>query len=153
MKQPDLRGGFAMNMDYILRGKGRDVITIDEALTLREAANLMDSHGIGALLVRDGHGRTVGVLSERDIIREVALNGEAALTRPVAGAIVSAFLTAAPDDLIDTVMVRMTDRRVRHLPVLDQGQVVGIVSIGDLVKSKIATVEAETEALRNYIRY
>tara|TARA_R110000868_G_scaffold545_10_gene4081 strand:+ start:4326 stop:4754 length:429 start_codon:yes stop_codon:yes gene_type:complete len=142
-----------MNMDYILRGKGRDVVTIDEARTLREAANLMDSHGIGALLVRDSHDRTVGVLSERDIIREVALNGEAALARPVAGAIVSAFLTAAPDDLIDTVMMRMTDRRVRHLPVLDQGQVVGIVSIGDLVKSKIATVEAETEALRNYIRY
>jgi CBS domain-containing protein len=142
-----------MNMDFILRGKGRDVVTIDEARTLRDAAELMDSHGIGALLVRDNHDRPVGVLSERDIIRELALNGAAALTRPVAGAIISAFLTAAPDDLIDTVMVRMTDRRVRHLPVLEQGQVVGIVSIGDLVKSKIATVEAESEALRNYIRY
>ena len=141
-----------MNMEFILRGKGRDVITIDEALTLRDAANLMDSNGIGALLVRDSHDRPVGVLSERDIIREIALNGTAALTRPVAGAIVSAFLTVSREDLIDTVMVRMTDRRVRHLPVLDQGQVVGIVSIGDLVKSKIATVEAETEALRNYIR-
>ncbi len=141
-----------MNMEFILRGKGRDVIMIDEARTLREAANLMDSHGIGALVVHDSHDRPVGVLSERDIIREIALNGTVALTRPVAGAIVSAFLTVSPDDLIDTVMVRMTDRRVRHLPVLEQGQVVGIVSIGDLVKSKIATVEAETEALRNYIR-
>lgn len=142
-----------MNMDFILRGKGRDVMTIDEAGTLQDAANLMDSHGIGALLVRDSHDRPVGVLSERDIIREIALNGAVALTRPVASAIVAAFLTASPDDLIDTVMMRMTDRRVRHLPVLDHGKVVGIVSIGDLVKSKIATVEAETEALRDYIRY
>lgn len=142
-----------MNMDFILRGKGRDVMTIDDAGSLQAAANLMDSHGIGALLVCDDHGRPVGVLSERDIIREIALNGAAALTRPVSSAIVSAFLTASPDDLIDTVMMRMTDRRVRHLPVLDQGQLVGIVSIGDLVKAKIATVEAETEALRDYIRY
>ena len=141
-----------MNMDFILRGKGRDVVIIDEARSLQEAANLMASHGIGALLVCDGQGRPVGVLSERDLIREIALNGTAALSRPTASAILPAFLTAAPDDLIDTVMVRMTDRRVRHLPVLDAGQVVGIVSIGDLVKSKIATVEAETEALRSYIR-
>jgi len=141
-----------MNMDFILRGKGRDVVTIDEARSLQEAANLMDSHGIGALLVCDSHERPVGVLSERDVIREVALNGAASLTRPATSAILPAFLTAAPEDLIETVMVRMTERRVRHLPVMDAGQLVGIVSIGDLVKAKIATAEAETEALRKYIR-
>ena len=81
-----------MNMDFILRGKGRDVVTIDEARTLQEAANLMDSHGIGALLVCDNHERPVGVLSERDVIREVALNGAASLTRPTTSAILPATL-------------------------------------------------------------
>ncbi|WP_417483588.1 CBS domain-containing protein [Maricaulis sp.] len=142
-----------MNMDSILRAKGREVVSINEALSLKDAAKLMDSHGIGALLVCDSHDRPTGVLSERDIIRELAINGAAGLGRPISGAITPAFLTAAPEDLTDTVMVRMTERRVRHLPVLDQGQVVGIVSIGDLVKAKIATVEAETADLRNYIHH
>lgn len=142
-----------MNVESILRGKGRDVVRIEEGCSLQDAANLMDMHGIGALLVCDSQARPVGVLSERDIVRELALNSAAALSRPISGAIVPAFLTAQPDDLVDTVMVRMTERRVRHLPVLDHGEVVGLVSIGDVVKSKIAEVEAETEALRNYIRY
>jgi len=142
-----------MNMDSILRGKGRDVVTINEALSLHEAAKLMDSHGIGALLVCDSHDRPTGVISERDIIRELALNGAASLQRSISGAITGAFLTAAPEDLIETVMVRMTERRVRHLPVLDEARLVGIVSIGDLVKARIAEVEAETDDLRNYIHH
>ncbi|WP_417310293.1 MULTISPECIES: CBS domain-containing protein [Alphaproteobacteria] len=142
-----------MNMDSILRGKGRDVVAINEALSLGEAAKLMDAHGIGALLVCDSHDRPTGVVCERDIIRELALNGAAGLGRPISGAITAAFLTAAPEDLTETVMVRMTERRVRHLPVLDQGRVVGIVSIGDLVKARIAEVEAETDDLRNYIHH
>lgn len=141
-----------MNVESILRNKGREVITIEDARTLHEAASLMDSHGIGALVVCDGLARPVGILSDRDIVREVALNGPAGLARSVASATISAYLTASPEDLIDSVMVRMTDRRVRHMPVMENGEIVGIVSIGDVVKSKIASVEAETEALRSYIR-
>lgn len=140
-----------MTVDGILSVKGRDVITVVETMTLQEAAGVLDSHSIGALVVTERNGRPVAVLSERDIVREIALHGAAALARPVAQAMTQAFVTADAEDSVEDVMMRMTERRVRHLPVVLEGRLGGIISIGDVVKAKIADVEAETAAIREYI--
>ena len=141
-----------MSVEAILRSKGRAVITIGETATLEAAARLLDEHGIGALLVTDESGRLIAVLSERDIVREMALNGTAGLNRPVAQAVTQALVTARPEDRLNDLMVLMTERRVRHIPITDdQGGVAGIISIGDVVKVKIAEMEAETAALQAYI--
>lgn len=141
-----------MSVEAILKSKGRDVITIREMATLEEASRLLDAHGIGALLVEDEHGRPIAVLSERDIVREMALNGAACLHRPVAHAMTAAFVTAGADASINELMVLMTERRVRHVPILEGDELLGLVSIGDLVKARIADMEAETAALQAYIR-
>ncbi|WP_291845006.1 CBS domain-containing protein [Maricaulis sp.] len=141
-----------MIVEAILKTKGRDVITIRDGATLEEAARLLDAHGIGALLVEDGQGRPVAVLSERDIVREMALNGAACLHRPVAQALTRAFVTAGRTAGLNDLMVLMTERRVRHVPILDGDALLGIISIGDVVKAKIADMEAETAALQAYIR-
>ncbi len=140
-----------MTVDGILSVKGRDVVTVVETMTLEEAASVLDSHSIGALVVTETSGRPIAVLSERDIVREVALHGAAALGRPVAQAMTQAFVTAGIDDSVEDVMIRMTERRVRHVPIVLDGKLGGIISIGDVVKAKIADVEAETAAIREYI--
>lgn len=140
-----------MTVDGILSVKGRDVVTVVETMTLQDAAGVLDSHSIGALVVTEQNGRPIAVLSERDIVREIALHGPAALARPVAQAMTQAFVTADGDDTVEDVMMRMTERRVRHLPVVLDGKLGGIISIGDVVKAKIADAEAETAAIREYI--
>jgi CBS domain-containing protein len=140
-----------MNVDMILSEKGGSVVTISESRTLEQAAGVLDKHGIGALVVIDSTDHPIAILSERDIVREVALNGSAALSRPVANVMTQAFATAERQDSMSTIMRRMTDRRVRHLPVMDGSELIGIISIGDVVKAKIADVEAEASAIREYI--
>ena len=140
-----------MLVEMILKSKGREVVTIAEAADLSTAAQALDAHGVGALVVKDAQGRPVAVLSERDIVRELALHGSAALMRPVSQAMTPAFVTAAPDAELNDLMVLMTDRRIRHVPILDGDEMLGIVSIGDIVKSKIADMEAQTAALQAYI--
>lgn len=140
-----------MNVAAILREKGSHVVTVRETLSVEEAAGVLDANGIGALVVTDMRGHPTAVLGERDIVREIALNGEAALTRPLANVQTQAFVTAGLDDKLSEVMIRMTDRRVRHLPVMEEERLVGIISIGDVVKAKIADIEAETAAIREYI--
>jgi CBS domain-containing protein len=140
-----------MNVAAILREKGSHVVTVRETLSLEEAAAVLDSNAIGALVVIDPHGRPTAVLGERDVVRELALNGAAALARPIAHTLTQAFVTASLEDTLAEVMVRMTERRARHLPVIDKGKLVGIVSIGDVVRFKIADIEAETAAIREYI--
>jgi CBS domain-containing protein len=140
-----------MNVDMILSEKGGAVVSISESQTLEQAARVLDKHGIGALVILDTTKRPTAILSERDIVREVALNGSAALARPVANVMTQAFATAERQESIPTIMRRMTDRRVRHLPVMDGADLVGIISIGDVVKAKIADVEAEASAIREYI--
>ena len=142
-----------MRVEDILSVKGSSVVTIADGCPLVEAAQVLDSHAIGALVVVDNANRPVAVLTERDIVREIAVNGEASLNRSVANAATPSFVTAMPDESIESVMQRMTDRRVRHLPVLNpQGSLAGIISIGDVVKSKIADAEAQTAAMRQYIQ-
>jgi CBS domain-containing protein len=141
-----------MIVEAILKTKGRDVFTISENAKLDEAAHSLDANGIGALVVVDDAGRPVAVLSERDIVREMALHGVGGLTRPVSQAMTPAFVTAKRDATLSELMVLMTDRRVRHVPIMDGDTMLGIVSIGDVVKAKIADMEAETAALQAYIR-
>lgn len=140
-----------MRVEAILQQKGSAVVTIEDTATLVEAAEALDSHNIGALVVIDAQGRPVAVMTERDIIRELAVHGAASLQRSVANAMTPVFLTAMLDETVESVMMRMTGRRVRHLPVLDEGKLAGIVSIGDVVKAKIADAEAQTAAMRDYI--
>jgi CBS domain-containing protein len=141
-----------MIVEAILKTKGADVITISDTASLDEAARTLDAHGIGALVVLDRTDRPVAVLSERDIVREMALHGVAALGRPVSEAMTPAFVTAKPDASLSELMILMTDRRVRHVPIMDGHEMLGLISIGDLVKAKIADMEAETAALQAYIR-
>ncbi|MHA6289111.1 CBS domain-containing protein [Maricaulis sp. CAU 1757] len=140
-----------MNVETILRQKGRDVVCINEDASLGDAVRLLDAHGIGALVIRDGQDREVGVLAERDILRELALGGAGVLERPVSQVPARAFVTAGRDTGLDDLMVLMTERRVRQVPILEDGNMVGLVSIGDVVKAKIADMEAETAALQAYI--
>jgi CBS domain-containing protein len=136
---------------HILRDKGEVVHTLSGEATLEEAARELNARRVGAVVVLDARGNLAGVLSERDIVREVARRGAAALQDPVSSAMSRGVIVAEPNETIDDGLARMTDRRVRHLPVVAQGRLVGIVSIGDLVKRKIEEAEAQSAALQDYI--
>ncbi|HAQ35497.1 MAG: inosine-5-monophosphate dehydrogenase [Maricaulis sp.] len=140
-----------MNVAAILEEKGRDVVTLKADATLSEAASRLDHHGIGAVVIVANDGAIAGVLSERDIVRQVARQGAAALVETVAGCMTRDVVTAKPADTLEAVMASMTDRRIRHLPVVENGQLSGIVSIGDVVKRRIDMTEAEAEAMKAYI--
>ena len=140
-----------MNAATILKAKGNSVATVKASETLEAAAQLMSRRGIGCVVVAEHGGKLVGILSERDIVREVAAGGAGRLKAPVADAMTRTIHSCQLDDTIDHLMAVMTARRFRHLPVIEDGEMVGIVSIGDVVKLKIAEAEMETEAMRAYI--
>ncbi|MGH3665328.1 MAG: CBS domain-containing protein [Egibacteraceae bacterium] len=140
-----------MRVIVILAHKGADVTTIGPGATLADAARALADHRIGALVV-SGDGDTVdGMLSERDIVRHLARSGGEALDVEVAEAMTTEVVTCRPDTTADELMAMMTERRIRHVPVLDDGRLVGIVSIGDVVKSRIDELEIETETLQEYV--
>jgi CBS domain-containing protein len=139
-----------MLVSQILRSKGADVFTASPNETIEAAAALLHSRRVGAMVVTDG-GRVVGMLSERDIVRLVAEQGAGALSKPVSSCMSCDVVFAAPHETVDALLARMTDRRIRHLPVCEGDALLGIVSIGDLVKTKIAEAEAEAEGLKAYI--
>lgn len=141
-----------MTLEQILREKGAKVISIGCGVNLRAAAQLLDDKKIGSVVVmQESDGALVGVLSERDIARQVARNGARALDMMVRDAMTRDVITAAMADTVDQGLALMSDRRIRHLPVRDGDALVGLVSIGDLVKWKIRETEAEAEAMKNYI--
>jgi CBS domain-containing protein len=140
-----------MLIAHVLREKGAVVHALEADATLEHAAKELNSRGVGALVVLDAAGGLVGVLSERDIVREVAARGAGCLADRVGSAMSREVITAEPSETIDEGLSRMTDRRVRHLPVLSAGKLVGIISIGDLVKHRIAVAEAEAAAMQAYI--
>lgn len=140
-----------MLIAHVLRDKGGAVHTLPADATLAEAAQELDSRRVGALVVLDGDGGIVGVFSERDFLREIARRGASALDDQVGAAMTRSVITATEDESVDDCLARMTDRRVRHLPVLVETRLVGIVSIGDLVKHRIAVAEAESAAMQAYI--
>lgn len=139
-----------MLVSQILRTKGDTVFTIGPAETVGGVADLLHSRRVGALVVLEAE-RVVGIVSERDVVRALAQDGGAALKRPVSDVMTANVLFADPGETIDSLLARMTDRRIRHLPVCRNDRLVGIVSIGDLVKSKISEVEAEADGLKAYI--
>lgn len=135
----------------ILRSKGGEVISVGPDDSALSAARTLSKRGIGSLLVRAGDGEILGILSERDLVRGLANDAGAVLHRRVRDLMTEAVATCKPTDSLHMVMERMTNGRFRHLPVVDGGRLLGIVSIGDVVKNRIAEQLAETEALKSYI--
>ena len=140
-----------MLIGNVLRDKGAEVFTIPESLTLEDAAKELTQRRVGCVVVVDLGGEVAGILSERDIVREVARHGPDRLRDPVSAAMTRSVIWAAPDETVDQGLALMTDRRIRHLPVMVDGRLVGLVSIGDLVKRRIEAVEVEAASLRAYI--
>ncbi len=142
-----------MNVAAILRQKGRAVTTASPAMTLLEAANKLAAKRIGAIVVVAPRGEVAGIISERDIIRALAEAGPECLSRPVSETMTRQVVTCQETDTLDELMAMMTARRFRHLPVVTDGGLAGIISIGDVVKYHVAEVEMEATAMREYITH
>jgi CBS domain-containing protein len=141
-----------MQVRHILQNKGRDVVAISAAATIAEAARLLTDRRIGALIVKDGGGVLSGIFSERDLVHAIAQVGAAALTQSVADHMTPGPETCVESDMVESVMETMTHGRFRHVPVLDGDcRLCGMISIGDVVKSRIAETVSEAAALRDYI--
>ena len=140
-----------MLVSQILKEKGDMVFTVGPAETVGEAAALLDARKVGAMVVVADDHSVVGIVSVRDIVRVLARQGAGALQQPVSACMSRQVIVAALEDRLDELLERMSDRRIRHLPVLQAGRLAGIVSIGDLVKRKIAETEAEAADLKAYI--
>jgi CBS domain-containing protein len=141
-----------MNVKAILAAKGGDIVSIEPTATLSAAAKLLRARRIGALVILGAGGRLSGILSERDIVRTVAEHGEDALMLTVAQVMTRNVMTCSEHDTVADIMEQMTAGKFRHLPVLNEGRLVGLVSIGDVVKQHVEEIERESEAMRDYIR-
>jgi CBS domain-containing protein len=137
-----------MQVSDIVRRKGREVYSIPETRTLAEAAQLLWQRQVGALVVKDRRGELAGIISERDIVRAIAENGANGLSQTGGAVMNPDVITCAPDDRIERVMKLMTLHRVRHIPLRDGDRLVGMVSIGDLVKYRLEEKTYEAEILR-----
>ena len=140
-----------MLVSQILKTKGDLVFTASPDETVGAAAALLLSRKVGAMVILDPQEAVVGIVSERDIVRVVAEKGGAGLNLPLSSCMTREVVFAGPNETVDSLLERMTDRRMRHLPVVRDRKLIGIVSIGDLVKSKIAETEAEAQNLKAYI--
>ena len=141
-----------MIVSTILSVKGSNVVTIEPTATLAEASKLLAQHRIGAVLVTGAGERIVGIVSERDIVRALAVHGADALKLPLTDIMTRKVVTCSRADTIAELMERMTGGKFRHLPVLEDGRLVGIVSIGDVVKMRLQEMEHEHNAMRDYIQ-
>ena len=141
-----------MHVHNILKAKGAAVATIHPEASLADATASLRDHGVGALVV-SGDGRTIdGIVSERDVVRALAAHGGSTLGRDVASAMSTTVTTCHAHVTVDQLMATMTERRVRHVPVVDDGgNLEGIISIGDVVKARVGQLEAETNQLHDYI--
>jgi CBS domain-containing protein len=140
-----------MTVKAILSVKGTEVLTIEPTTNLAAAAKLLAERKIGALVVTGPDQRVVGIVSERDIVQELAAHGPAALNLALTEVMTRKVTTCSASDTICSVMERMTAGKFRHLPVLEQGRLAGIVSIGDVVKHRLEEMEREQTAMRDYI--
>jgi CBS domain-containing protein len=141
-----------MTVKAILSAKGDEVATIEPNTNVAAAAKLLAERKIGALVVTGADCRVVGIVSERDIVQELAAHGAASLDLPLNEVMTRRVMTCSPSDTICSVMERMTQGKFRHLPVVEQGRLSGIVSIGDVVKHRLQEMEREQSALRDYIQ-
>jgi len=141
-----------MQVRHILHGKGRDVVAIASNATIADAAKLLTDMKIGALVVKDRSGKLSGIISERDLVHAIAEGGAAALSEQVGAHMTPAPQTCIETDTVEIVMEVMTRGRFRHVPVLDDNnRLCGMISIGDVVKTRIAETVSEAAALRDYI--
>ena len=140
-----------MHVAAILKEKGRAVETVAAEVTLGEIVKRLAARRIGAVIVEGTRGEVRGIVSERDIVRVLAEHGPEVLAWPASKVMTRNVVTARESDTIDELMSRMTEGRFRHLPVVEDGRLVGIVSIGDVVKHRVAEVELEASAMRDYI--
>jgi CBS domain-containing protein len=140
-----------MKLAELIKGKHKDIVKISDDSNIATAASTMTEAKIGALLVEDGAGEIVGILSERDIVRGMGPHGADLHDVEVSELMTRNLIRCSPDDTVNEAMAMMTDRRIRHLPVFDGEELVGFISIGDLVKCRIMEVQGEAEALRQYI--
>ncbi len=140
-----------MTVSAILKHKGRDIASVHPTMTIAEVTRMLAARGIGAILVQDSADQLLGIVSERDIVRALAANGAAALDMTAGQLMTRALKTATPDTTVGRAMEMMTAGRFRHLPVLDHGALVGIISIGDVVKARIMQQEHEVDSLKAYV--
>ena len=141
-----------MIVKNILAGKRGNVVTIEPTADLATAVKLLAERRIGAVVILGADHRIVGILSERDIVRALAEHGPTVLNEPVGQVMTRDVNTCSEDDTIGELMDRMTTGRFRHMPVVQQGKLIGIVSIGDVVKSRVEEIDHEAKALRDYIQ-
>ncbi|PWC87230.1 inosine-5-monophosphate dehydrogenase [Azospirillum sp. TSH100] len=140
-----------MHVAAVLKRKGSRIVSAAPDDSVAAVTRLLTEHRIGAVLVMGDDGQPVGILSERDVVRAVARDGAAALDRPASDLMTRELITAAPDDTVADMMAVMTERRIRHVPIVESGRVVGVISIGDVVKARIDDAELEVESLRGYV--
>ena len=141
-----------MTVKAILCTKGSDVTTTDPTATLESGIRILAERGIGALVVLGADHQVIGILSERDIVRALAERGAAALTEPLARVMTRKISTCTQSESVNSIMEQMTAGKFRHVPVVEREQLVGIVSIGDVVKHRLMETEREFEALHDYIQ-
>lgn len=140
-----------MSVELILKIKGSDVVSVGPEDSIEATASLLSARKIGAVIVKDRDGAVVGVLSERDVVRGIAQFGAAALARPVKDLMTGKVVSCRLQDSVTDVLGRMTDRRIRHLPVIEDGKLMGMISIGDAVKQRIDEALLEADELKRYI--
>lgn len=140
-----------MTVSAILQGKSKTLITISPDVSLTEAVKSLAEHRIGAIVAVDAAGRVAGIISERDVVRILGEKGPAVLAEPVSSVMTRAVVTCTTDETIPGVMERMTRGRFRHVPVVEGDRLLGIISIGDVVKFRVEEMERESAALRDYI--
>src|SRR6202011_4414196 len=141
-----------MTVKAILSTKGSDVTTTDPTATLESGIGILAEREIGALVVLGADHQVIGILSERDIVRALAERGAAALTEPLAQVMTRKISTCTQSESVNSIMEQMTAGKFRHVPVVEQERLVGIVSIGDVVKHRLTEMEHEFEALQEYIQ-
>jgi CBS domain-containing protein len=138
-------------IEHVLHTKGHAVRTIPPSSTVAEAVDELRRHNVGALVVSEGGSTIAGIISERDIVRALATEGAAILDRPLADIMTTEVATCGPRATVDELMRLMTDRRIRHVPVTDGGDLAGLVSIGDIVKSRMDELQVEADTLHEYL--
>tara|TARA_B100000315_G_scaffold246194_1_gene273215 strand:+ start:2045 stop:2476 length:432 start_codon:yes stop_codon:yes gene_type:complete len=140
-----------MIVSQILKEKGHEVFTVSKDISVKEVSELLAEKRIGAVVVMDQAGAVDGIISERDVVRGLAQHGSGILDKKVDELMTKNVITHGLDDHIDDLMQEMTKSRIRHLPILDDGKLVGVISIGDVVKNRVEELEAEGNMLRDYI--
>ena len=141
-----------MQVRDLLRHKGRGVATVSPDVTVADLLSRLAENNVGAMVVTSEAGSVRGIVSERDVVRALHRTGSGLLTEPVSSIMTTAVTTTHPDDNLENLARIMTESRIRHLPVLDDGRLTGIVSIGDVVKNRIDQLESERESLIGYIQ-